>query len=300
MIHRDTISGVLLAVQFIFCYYIDMLRSKNFFFVFLVIAVVIIAGIFLFKDFKSPNEAAQETNLEDDIGLNIEENSNAPLPKADDEGQKQQENKDLPAKQEARRLEELRAKMPDLDKSVAVAANIDAGLKKRFMDEISVLVNSIKDNFNHLNLWLQLGILKKTLGDYEGAAEAWQFANLAWPQNAISFNNLGNLYGFYLKDFPESEANYLKSIENDPKNLDAYKSLADIYQYSYTEKQDLVDDILLRGLSSNPNNIDFMFMLARYYVDIGNLDGAVVYYNTILKIDSNNKQALEELAVINQ
>lgn len=192
----------------------------------------------------------------------------------------------------------LKSQMPDLSRPVVVTSNIADDLRVQFTQEIKTLSTSLKEDFNHLDLWLQVGILRKFIGDYEGARQAWEFANLGWPQNAISFNNLGELYGFYLKDYPKSEKNYLKSIENDPKNIDAYKNLATIYQYSYTERQAQIPLLLQRGIVNNPQNIDFMFMLARYYADNGNKVGAAAYYNNILQIDPNNKNAKEELAQI--
>ena len=58
--------------------------------------------------------------------------------------------------------------------------------------------------------WLVLGVYRKMIGDYESAKEVWEYASAIRPQNSVSFNNLGELYAYYLKDNAKAEKIILK------------------------------------------------------------------------------------------
>ena len=84
------------------------------------------------------------------------------------------------------------------------------------------------------------------------------------PDDFVAYHNLGDLYGFYVKDYPKSEDNYLKSIKNNPANIQAYLDLAVIYGSVYKEKAGQVESILLRGLEANPGNAGLQAALDDY------------------------------------
>lgn len=283
--HNEYIRNFIRSVFFMF-------KNKNFIFIPLLVIVAGIAGFFILKNAGILGGADGENAPADGISsagdaaeapdINIQEVENGEV-----EGI-------LTPEEDAR----LRALMPDVLGPVVITANLPEETKNQARKEIKELADMINSNYNYLQAWLQLGILRKFTGDLEGARQAWEFAAILRPDNAVAFNNLGNLYGYYLQDYPKAEANYLKSIEKDPKNIDAYKSLAEIYQYSYAAKAGEADDILLRGIESNPQDPTLMVALARYYADIGNKEGAVTYYKRALDIDPSNKNAKSELAEI--
>ena len=74
----------------------------------------------------------------------------------------------------------------------------------------------VNENPDYFNGWIQVGLLKKVIGDFEGASDAWEYAGLIRPQNSVSFSNLGELYWRYLRDYPKSEANFKISLANKP------------------------------------------------------------------------------------
>ncbi|MBI2055035.1 MAG: hypothetical protein HYT39_02975 [Candidatus Sungbacteria bacterium] len=166
-------------------------------------------------------------------------------------------------------------------------------LKKRLSDA----AGSINADPDQLAPWIDAGVVKKVIGDYEGARDAWEYASIIRPLNYVSFKNLGELYWHYLPDLPRSEENFRTAIKNDPSVFDAYISLSDLYRYSYKEKEDLADDVLLEGLEKNPKlERNFIAYIARYYKETGNISKAIEFYAKFSRIEPENQDVKEELA----
>ena len=188
--------------------------------------------------------------------------------------------------------------MPDLGEEIKITAEMDDARKEQLINEINQTREDLKANSDSLQDWLQYGILLKSVGDYEGARDAWEYASSIRPQNSISFHNLGDLYHHNLKDYKKSEENYLMALENKPAQTFTCQNLYELYRYSYEEKNDMADDILLKCLESNPEEVYFMILLGSYYEDTGNISGAIFYYEQALEIDPANetlKQDIENL-----
>lgn len=191
--------------------------------------------------------------------------------------------------------QDLKSQMPDLSRPIVITENLTEEAKIKVREEIKEWTGKIEENYDQLEAWLILGVLRKTIGDYEGAGEAWEFASLLRPKNSVSFSNLGNLYWHYLPDFPRAESNFLKAITNNPEDASIYQSLHELYFYSYKEKADLADDILLRGIGANPDNVSLLVSLAIYYQEAGDKEKARIYFKQALVIDPSNTMIQEEL-----
>lgn len=145
------------------------------------------------------------------------------------------------------------------------------------------------------NEWMQVGILKKTIGDFEGARDAWEFVGVLWPDGAVSFANLGELYWRYLHDYPKAEKNFRISIKNKPDPL-TYISLADLYQYSYKEKYESADDVLLEGLKVEVRDLNLMKHLAYIYSLRGELAESVKWWKEVLAEIPEDQEVKDEIA----
>src|SRR6185369_56583 len=90
-------------------------------------------------------------------------------------------------------------------------------------------------------------------GDYVGAKEAWEFAASLSDKDPVLFSNLGNLYGYYLKNNLLAEVDFLKSIKLEPMTANWYLRTADFYR---EVEQDLekARNILNEGLQKIPND----------------------------------------------
>lgn len=169
--------------------------------------------------------------------------------------------KDQPATDSKEALKAMAAKI--ISRPVMVSAPLLEADRKRAEGKIKEISDLIKEDYNFTYPWYDLGSYRRVIGDFEGAAEAWNFVPLIRPKDFIAYHNLGDLYGFYVKDYPKSEENYLKSIQNNPQNVQAYLDLATIYGV-YKEKSDQAESILLRGLKANPGNAGLQAALDNY------------------------------------
>lgn len=158
-------------------------------------------------------------------------------------------------------------------------------------------IKTSPDGFHFAGV-LDLGAIKKYVGDYEGARDAWIFLGEQRPLNSISFGNLGDLYANFLKEPINAEKAYLKAIENDPEDVTYYVNLSNVYRYLIPDKQDQADDILLKGIEAVPDDSYLYNYLASYYVEKGEKEKAIEYFNKSLEIEPSNetiRKAVEEL-----
>jgi len=150
--------------------------------------------------------------------------------------------------------------VPDLDRMVIDKNSLSEEVALILEQKIRGLSDELKLDSDNLSAWLDLGIWRKTGGDYEGAVAAWDYAGKIRPENSISFNNLGDLYAYYLKDPQKAEENFLKAIENGPYEIYLYFKMHDFYR-------DVMKDtakaraIVERGLESNPDSTELQDLL---------------------------------------
>ena len=164
--------------------------------------------------------------------------------------------------------EEIKNKMPDLDKEIVVkATDLSETEKANMISQIKDLTAKLKKDYDTLLEWLQLGIYRKNLGDYDGAREAWEFATLIRPNDPIAFQNLGDLYWQYSPDYPKAEKYFLKAIEVNPQLPFLYEKMYEFYRYSY-KKPDLAESILVQGIKANPDDASLKAVLEEYRQEI--------------------------------
>lgn len=165
--------------------------------------------------------------------------------------------------------EEIKKQMPDLDREIIVKANLSEESKNRAISEIKIITATLKADYDRREEWLNLGIWRKTLGDYEGAKEAWEFVTLIRPNDPVAFHNLGDLYSQYLKDFPKAEQYYLIAIEKDTgHNAFFFIKLYEFYRY-YVKKLDLAEKTLLDAIKANPGDEQLKAVLDDFRKEIG-------------------------------
>ncbi|MCR4330404.1 MAG: hypothetical protein NUV49_00780 [Patescibacteria group bacterium] len=191
--------------------------------------------------------------------------------------------------------EKAKISAPSLNRPLTFTGDIPLEAKKIITDNVKRLTDILKSDSSRFDAWLDLGSYRKQSGDYEGAREAWEYATLLLPGSYVPWNNLGDLYQYYLKDFVKAEKNFQQAIVSDPSFVQAYHSLFELYTLSYTEKAHLADDTLLEGLKKSPNNIDLLITLAQYYKGTGKTEEAKKYYKmAITEAEKAGNTALAE------
>lgn len=180
---------------------------------------------------------------------------------------------------------------PKFPRKITYPENYSLEAKSITDKKVSDLVSLLNKNPQNIEAWLDLGIVYKQLADYEGAKESWEYVNLISPKNIVSFNNLGDLYHYYLKDYPKAEKNFLQAIKNNSKYILSYLNLHELYKFSYQTDTSKAVDILKQGISANLGNIDLLVTLATYYKDKDDSKNARVYYEQALEKakDVNNQ-----------
>lgn len=119
---------------------------------------------------------------------------------------------------------------PSLDRKIVFPANFPPDAQRVFLSNLASLKSDIAKNPTSYDDWIQLGIDWKMVSDYEGARQAWEYATKLEPKNPIAFGNLGYLYGYYLHDLANAEANYDKAIENAPGETQWYQQAFEFYR----------------------------------------------------------------------
>jgi len=124
--------------------------------------------------------------------------------------------------------------------------------KKDIYNSIGNVAKGIKENPEYFNGMIQLGTLKKAIGDFEGARDIWEYASLKRPQNSVSFVNLGELYWRYLRQYDKAEMNFKTSIKNDPNNPGVYVCFREYIFTLLKKKQILLMMYCLMALRQIP------------------------------------------------
>lgn len=183
--------------------------------------------------------------------------------------------------------------MQIIAKPVVFNTTLTDAKKQEIVKQIEELKKQITTNYDTDLPWLMLGNYLKSLKDYDGTIEAWNFLATIRPKGYLAFHNLGSLYGFELRNYSKSEENFLKAIKNNASNIDAYSQLVAVYE---TYKPEKIEQFLLSGIKSNPNNdASLKIMLGQYYAKAGNKTEAIKYLEEALKISPTNAEVKAEI-----
>ena len=186
--------------------------------------------------------------------------------------------------------------LPDLDR-IVINAHISADKKQEYTGRMKDIANAIRRGeplFQHL---LELASYRRLSEDYQGAEEIWLYMTKRYPTDRMAYENLGNLYHYYLKDYPKAEVAMKKSIEIENVYPPSYVNLVELYTLSYTEKKGLAEEVLLDGLKNTNNHIVLEVTLAQLYAEEGKTEEARIYFEKVLKFANDMKDMrLKEIA----
>lgn len=217
---------------------------KKIIFIALVLLILIGAGFYLYKN---KNLSIQGQSLDNSSGSQSSQNIvNIGGVSVEGDGDIKIEPIDIKNNKPA-----INVPLPNLDREIKITATIDDNAQKIAISKIKDLSAQLKKDSDNLENWLVLGVYRKTIGDLEGAREVWEYASAIRPENSISFNNLGELYAYYLKDNKKAEENYAKAIENDPSAIYIYRNFFDFYRY-VAKDPTKARALLEKGIAANP------------------------------------------------
>lgn len=132
-------------------------------------------------------------------------------------------------------------------------------------------------------------------GDLEGSKEQYLREKELNPNDAVLYNNLGNIYRDNA-EYQNAVDSYQKSIDLDKSQLNVYVNLANLYIY-VLQQPEMGYGVYLKGIENSPNNKESLLLtLANAYRDGGLKDKARESYNEILKINPDNETVKNLLA----
>ena len=129
-------------------------------------------------------------------------------------------------------------------------------------------------------------------GNYKEALDVFSSVLETCQDNAELYNNIALCYA-NLGDYDKAEKNYLKAQSLNPKLVQVYINLADIYY----RRKDMGSGIELvsRGLSEIPDNLVLRHYLARFYMEDARLDLAIDELEYILDKQPENYDVYYDL-----
>jgi tetratricopeptide (TPR) repeat protein len=174
-------------------------------------------------------------------------------------------------------------------------ANLTPEQAQFFQQKFDEAKKQLQDNPDDFNNWLYLGVLKKTVSDYEGARDVFLYAGQIRPQSAIPLANLADLYAYFLNEPQKAEAALKKAIINDPKDYGLYLSLAELYRYKFPERPGLYEQTVLEAIAKFPDNANLIAPLAAYFRDTDQTQKAIEWFEKLLEIAPDNTAAKQDL-----
>jgi len=214
----------------------NMNSKKNILIVFVLLVVLALVGFLVYKNFFT----GDGNNL--NLNNNAVNGENNTIPLSDSGG----------IKYEYIGSENSSSNMPNMP-----APNLDRKIPDGATDDIRQNIMSISEKLkkdkNSFNLWINLGLYRKSAEDYDGAIEAWKYADTMSGQNPLPLANLGNLYGYYLRDFEKAEDYYLEAVKRSPQSYYLYISMSEFYRDVMKNGEKAIS-IIEQGIKSNPDN----------------------------------------------
>ena len=172
-----------------------------------------------------------------------------------------------------------------------------AQLFQQRFDEAKKNLQTTPDDFNS---WLYVGVLKKGVGDYEGARDIFIYAGQIRPQSSTPFGNLADLYANFLNE-PQKGLQAIKTaIANDPNDYNFYLTMAEIYRYRLPGQESMYETVMLDAMQKFPDNPNLVGPLALYYKQTNQVKKAIVQYEKLVILSPENQAAKEDLAELKQ
>jgi tetratricopeptide (TPR) repeat protein len=152
--------------------------------------------------------------------------------------------------------------IPDLDRPITIREGLLLPkIEESTRSRIIALQDNLMDNPKSFSEWLELGSLRKLIEDYESARDAWETASIFAPENSLSYLNLGDLYGYFLKDNVNAEKNFLTAIDNNVEKI-TFPYVKTQQFYLDIGEPEKAKDIIKEGLIVIPGNEELTNILS--------------------------------------
>lgn len=178
--------------------------------------------------------------------------------------------------------------------------NLEPEVIKYYEDKFNEVKASLQESPDDYSNWLYLGILKKGVGDYEGARDCYLYVIQIKPEISNSYANLADLYANFLNEPQKGLAMMQKALELDPNDVNFYLALAEIYRYRLPGQESMYETVMLDAIQGFPNNPNLIAPLALYYRQTNQIQKAITQYENLVKLSPENQMAKEDLVELKQ
>jgi cytochrome c-type biogenesis protein CcmH/NrfG len=168
--------------------------------------------------------------------------------------------------------------------------------RQNYQKKFEEAKSKIETNPDDFSSWLNLGLLKKIMKDFEGAEKVWLYAGKIRPNASTPFVNLGELYGYDLNEPQKAEDAYKTAVLNDPNDANIRLGLADIYRYKFQDGNQKFEQTILEALDKFSENANLLGVLASYYKQTNQKEKAILMYERLVKAAPDNQAAKDDLA----
>jgi tetratricopeptide (TPR) repeat protein len=172
-------------------------------------------------------------------------------------------------------------KRPNASAALSFMASVSESQRSSMQNQFIQIQDALKTSPNDFNAWIALGGLRKTAGDYAGAATDWEYVSKIYPTNVVSFANLADLYSHYAPNDSKAASAYAQAIKNNPRQIYLYDDFYQLYS-GYPAAGTSLATALKTGIKANPKESHLQVLLARYYKSIGDMATAKVEYNAAI------------------
>lgn len=149
--------------------------------------------------------------------------------------------------------------VPDLNRPITIPQH-HSDIAASITGEINRIVVALKENPTNAALWGTLGLKRKGIEDYEGARQAYEYSLALAPDNGVTAENLGVLYGYYLHEPKKAEKYFLQALDIEPEMAHRYLRLYELYKDIFNDTAK-ARAILEQGLEKHPGNPSFKALL---------------------------------------
>lgn len=169
------------------------------------------------------------------------------------------------------------APVNDLRADPEVLRQVPAATLEQSRSELADLTVHLAEQPDDPDGWMRVAFIKRFYRDYAGARDAYEYVNVIAPHIGVPFQNLGILYGYYLKEPARAIPKYERAIALEPGNPSFYLEFANFWR-------DVVGDsaraeaTLLDGLKRLPGDPSLAAALALLYEARGDTAEAIAYY----------------------
>ena len=183
----------------------------------------------------------------------------------------------------------------ELNADPKIVASIGTAYSEKHQKNLAAIADRLEKDPTNYDDWLAVAYIKKLFSNLPGAKDAWEYAKIVNQQNPIAYFNLGELYGYELKEPAKAEENYKSALRLNPYHFDYYIGLANFYE-DVPKDLKKAEETLLSALDKIPHTEPNLFaQIGAFYRDQKDYSKALEFFGKALgaTTDPGVKKAIQ-------